>query len=187
MAVKCRIYTCPEWKARKAASQIYVIPASPGIIFHHTAGHHPEISNPRNESLEEAFAFARAMQRQHQAQGWADSGHNFTVCRNGVVLQGRWKTVSAIQHGRMVHSAHCPDYNGWIGIEHEHFGSEKMPKAQFNASARLQAWIADQYGRGTVLPVDPHSAHFPTECPANLRSDIPAIRKLAQNILSEEG
>lgn len=186
MGVKCNIITCPAWGARPASGQIYVVSASDEIIFHHTAGHHPEISNPRNQSREESIAYARSIQRSHMAQGWSDSGHNFLVCRNGLILQGRWKTVSAIQRGRMVHSAHCPDFNGQIGIEHEHFGNEKMTSVQFEASARLQAWIADKYGRSQVLRVDPHSAHFPTACPANLKEEIPRIRSRAQKILNAE-
>jgi hypothetical protein len=39
------------------------------------------------------------------------------------VLQGRWLTVSAIEAGHMVVSAHCPGQNGQIGIEHEHLGT----------------------------------------------------------------
>jgi hypothetical protein len=128
--------------------------------------------------------YAKQIQNYHMdAQGWADSGHNFLVCRNGVVLQGRWNTVSAIQAKRMVVSAHCPGQNTQIGIEHEHYGSEAMTKEQREASAQLMAWIAGRYGLREVLPVDPHSRYYSTACPANLINDIPVIRRRAQAIL----
>jgi hypothetical protein len=186
MSVKCNIVTCPEWGARKPKSGLELIPASKRIIFHHTAGHHREISQPSIESLAEAIGYARDIQRAHMAQGWNDTGNNFLVCRNGLILQGRWLTVSAIQAKHMVRSAHCPGQNDQIGIEHEHKGSEKMTKKQMEASARLMAWIADQYGRKTVLPVYPHSKYFATACPANLKSDIAAVRRRAQQILTHE-
>jgi hypothetical protein len=115
--------------------------------------------------------------------GWIDSGHNFLICRNGLILQGRWLTVSAIQAGHMVRSAHCPGQNDQIGIEHEHKGDELMTPAQRASSARLMAWISWQYDRNTILPVDPHSDHFATSCPANLRYEIPKIRAYALQIL----
>jgi hypothetical protein len=180
------IVTCPQWGARKPRHPLTIIPASPGIIFHHTAGHHREIERPADESLEESMRYARDVQNFHMdVRGWEDSGHNFLVCRNGVVLQGRTLTVAAIEAGQMVHSAHCPDFNTWIGIEHEHAGSEKMTDAQFEASAVLQAWIAHQYGRRLVLRVDPHRAHWSTSCPANLAAMIAPIRAEAQSILSK--
>lgn len=184
--VKCRIIRCIEWGARKPKAGLIIVPAAKRIIFHHTAGHHPEISNPKSESVTESENMARSIQAQHMGQGWIDSGHNFLVCRNGLILQGRWMTVSAIEAHHMVISAHCPNQNDQIGIEHEHYGQEKMTKKQFEASARLMAWIAYQYGRKRVLPVEPHSKYFATECPANLKFDIAAIKYRAQEILDSE-
>jgi hypothetical protein len=186
MSVSCRIYTCPEWDAVKPKSGLVTIKASQRIIFHHTAGHHSEISDSWAESLEEAKAYARAIQRYHMSLGWNDSGHNFLVCRNGNILQGRWLTVSAIEAKHMIVSAHCPGQNDQIGIEHEHLGTEKMTKAQIEASARLMAWISDQYGRKTVLPVFPHSRYFATACPGNLKENIATIKRRAQQILDHE-
>ncbi len=120
-------------------------------------------------------------------RGWNDSGHNFLVCRNGVILQGRWRTIRSIQQRKMVVSAHCPGQNDQIGIEHEHISGEKITVAQRNASARLMAWIASEYRLRKVLPVLPHSQFFPTDCPDNLRADIPGIMGLAQQILDAAG
>lgn len=182
--VKCDIITCPQWGARKPKHGLEIVPASKRILFHHTAGHHPEKSHPADESREESVQFAKNLQAFHMREGWTDSGHNFLVCRNGLILQGRWLTVHAIEAKHMVRSAHCPGQNDQIGIEHEHLGNEKMTPKQREASARLMAWIADQYGRKTVLPVFPHSKFFATSCPANLKADIAAIKNRAQHILT---
>jgi hypothetical protein len=117
--------------------------------------------------------------------GGIDSGHNFLICRNGMILQGRWVTVAAIEAGHMVASAHCPGQNGQVGIEHEHNGREQMTRPQAESSALVQAWIALHYGRTTPLPVDPHSAHFATACPANLAAAIGPIRERAAIILHD--
>jgi len=190
MAVPINIVTCPQWGAAAPLADIDPCGKASRIIFHHTAGHHPEISAPNNESKAESVRYALNIQYSHThpsatdpSKPWKDSGHNFLVCRNGLILQGRWGTVSQIQHGRMVVSAHCPGFNSQIGSEHEHVGDEAMTKAQFDASATLMAWISYQYKRDTILPVDPHSAHFPTACPANLKAEITDIRRLALEIL----
>lgn len=183
-----KILGCSEWGAvqpRGGMSSILLTPEpSRKIIFHHTAGHHRELSGPRDESELEAIFYARDIQSFHmRGNGWNDSGHNFLVCRNGIILQGRWRTVSAIISHRMVVSAHCPGQNDQIGIEHEHYGNEEMTKVQKEASAWLQAWIARQYGRKQPLPVDPHSKYYSTACPGNLTEDIEIIRRMAAAIL----
>lgn len=185
------IITCPQWGAVAPKQDVVIVAKAREIIFHHTAGHHPEIDTPGSQSRDESMRYARDIQHFHMApgglgvpQGGIDSGHNFLVCRNGVVLQGRWLTVSAIQAGLMVESAHCPTRNHQIGIEHEHAGSEQMTKAQREASAKLMAWISAKYGRKTILPVSPHSTYVNTTCPANLDAEIAAIRARAAAILN---
>src|SRR3954454_21227352 len=146
--MKIDIITCPQWNARAPKADITPCGKASRIIFHHTAGHHAEISLPANESRDEAIRYARDIQAFHMApgglgapNGGIDSGHNFLVCRNGLILQGRWGTVSQIQNRRMVVSAHCPGFNTQVGIEHEHAGTEEMTAAQRASSALLQAWI----------------------------------------------
>jgi hypothetical protein len=151
------------------------------IIFHHTDGH------GGGATKDAAKAYARAIQNYHMdSNGWNDSGHNFLVMRSGFILQGRWHTVSRIENRKMVFSAHCPGQNQNIGIEHEHVPGENMTANQRKASARLQAWIADQYKLQTVLPVYPHSKYFPTSCPSDLIGEIPIIKRMAQTILATE-
>lgn len=178
------IITCPQWGARPPRSPIQHCGRATRIIFHHTAGHHAEIANPNDESVEEAKRYARDIQAFHMdTNGWIDSGHNFLVTRAGQILQGRWLTVAAVEAGQMVVSAHCPGQNTNIGIEHEHSGTEQPTAKQLHASALLQAWIAKSYGLKSALPVSPHRAFFPTACPGNLAVSIPEIVQAAQRLL----
>jgi hypothetical protein len=180
------IITCPEWEALPPKKEPVLCPRSVRIIFHHTAGHHREISDPATESLDEFKRYMRDIQHFQMYDPdrmWNDTGQNFTVSRAGHIGQGRWYTVTAIQSGQMVVSAHCPTQNTQIGIEHEHRGTEQMTFAQREASARLMAWVAGQYGRTRVLPAYPHSNYINTSCPANLKQDISSIVARAQKIL----
>lgn len=183
--MKHRIITCPEWGARHPKQGIVTVGRARRIIFHHTASHVREISNPKDQSVSEACRYARDIQNFHMgpSRGWIDSGHNFLVLRRGIILQGRWLTVSAIEAGHMVQSAHCPGQNEQIGIEHEHISGESMPQAQREASAWLMGWISKEYKLTTILPVDPHSKHYATACPDSLKKEIPAIRRLAAGYL----
>lgn len=185
--VPIKIITCPAWGAVRPNHPIQNTgrPADK-IIIHHTAGHHPELGNPADESRIESVRYARSIQAFHMgpSRGWNDSGHNFLVCRNGLILQGRWHTVAQIENNSMVVSAHCPGQNDQVGIEHEHLGSEAMTPAQFTASAQLIAWISGQYGYAEALPLHPHHEFFPTGCPANLEANIPSLYQAANKVLS---
>lgn len=182
--IPIEIITCPQWGARQPKQPIQTVGAAVRIIIHHTASHHAEISIPSNESRDESIRYARDIQNFHMnTNGWIDSGHNFLVCRNGLILQGRWLTVSAIEAGHMVDSAHCPGQNHQVGIEHEHLGAEPMTTAQRAASARLIAWISDQYGKTSALPLAPHKEFYATACPANLVADIPHLTSMANDLL----
>jgi hypothetical protein len=179
-----RIFTCPEWGARQPKQPIQTVGAASGILINHTASLHHEIAVPSNESYVEARRYARDIQNYHMdTNGWIDSGHNFLVCRNGMIFQGRWLTVSAIEAGHMVVSAHCPGQNHNIGIEHEHRGTEPMTDEQRVASARLIAWVSTQYRHDRALPLYPHRAFFNTACPANLVGEIPHLAGMANEIL----
>ena len=43
--------------------------------------------------------------------GWDDSGHNFLVCRNGLILVGRHTRLPAIKKGRLP----PPPASAWDG------------------------------------------------------------------------
>src|SRR3954452_20060523 len=87
------IITCPQWGAKAPLADIVPCGKASRIIFHHTAGHHPEIDHPEDESRAESIRFALNIQYAHThpsrtdpSKPWKDSGHNFLVCRNGLIL-----------------------------------------------------------------------------------------------------
>ena len=180
------IITCPQWGARPPKQGIQTVNRAQRFICHHTAGHVRQLGDPTITTKAEAMQYARDIQRYHMdSNGWNDSGHNFLVCRAGFILQGRWLTVSAIQAGHMVASAHCPGQNDQIGIEFEHINVESMTVKQRIAGASLMAWVSLQYGLKTILPMEPHRKYYATACPANLVEEIPDLRRLALQKLEE--
>jgi N-acetylmuramoyl-L-alanine amidase len=184
---KPKIVTTRKWGAKKANASPVVTGRPDKIIFHHTFGHHPEIENPQNESAEEAMSYARQIQNDHMVnRGFNDSGHNFLVCKNGVILVGRHLSLSAIRAGRMVVSAHAPGANDQPGIEHEHVDEPQMTPKQLEASARLHAWIMSRCGI-EADQIFPHKNFVATGCPAQLESDIKRVKKRAKEILEAEG
>lgn len=178
------IITCPEWDAEQPKAPAVIVPKAVRVIMHHTAGHVAQLGNPSITTQWEAEGYARAIQYDHMhVKDWNDSGHNFLVCRAGYVLQGRWHTVSAIEAGHMVESAHCPGQNGEIGIEFEHDSKEEMTRPQRDSAVNLLHWISLQYNRHSCLPIDPHHDFYATACPANLESEIPILTKLVNESL----
>ena len=102
-----RVIPCSEWGAQQPKSAIQGAGKPSRIIFHHTAGHHPELDKvPATESYEESVAYAKAIQQSHFRNGWADSGHNFLVTRAGYIFEGRHGSLAAVKAGKMVVSAH---------------------------------------------------------------------------------
>lgn len=175
------IITCAQWGARKPKVRPAVVGKPVRGIVHHTDGHHPEIANPANESRDEAIKYAQAIQHLHMdIRGWNDSGHNFLVCRNGMILQGRWGSVSAIERGRMVESAHCPGQNDQPGVEYEHLPIEPITMAQEVSGIHLWAWIFDRCG---ISPTALYGHHdfYNTDCPDTL---YPLIRVWRGSIAS---
>ena len=170
------IITCPQWDARKPKSPPIVTGRPNRIIIHHTDGHAPVAGNVPNAQIVEAIDYAKLLQNDMMDnRGWNDSGHNFMVMRSGRIIQGRWGTVTAIEHGRMVISAHCPGQNDQPGIEHEHIQGETPTNQQLAASVWLQAWIAEKCAiRAT--DIYPHSQFFATDCPDTLRNYIMYFR-----------
>jgi hypothetical protein len=183
-----RIITTDEWGARRPRGRIRTVRRPHRILFHHTAGHHRDIVNPINESIAELKRYARDIQAFHMgpSRGWLDSGHNYLVGRNGYVCVGRHHSFTANRAGVHVLSAHCPGQNDQIGIEHENLHEQEMTVEQFEASARLHAWLMSRCGI-RVSEVYPHRRFFPTSCPEHLADDIARIKVRAAQILNHEG
>jgi hypothetical protein len=176
-----RIIPTSEWGAVPAKGSISPAGKPNKIIFHHTAGHHPELDHKPGETKEEGAAYARAIQHDHMHRPppkgpFIDSGHNFLVTRSGHIFEGRHGSLAAINAGKMVVSAHCVGQNTNPGIEHEQMGSEPMTAAQRDASVQLHAFICRKTG---IKPseIHGHKEFNSTECPGVLFTDLVKFRK----------
>lgn len=170
-----------EWGAANPTGPITRVGKPARIIFHHTAGHHPDLDQDSGESRAEAIAYAKAIQRDHMHRPppdgpFIDSGHNFLVTRSGLVLEGRHGSVAAIMDGVMVQSAHSPTQNTQPGIEHEHKDNEQMTPPQRDASLFLHEFICRHTG---IKPseIHPHKEFFATECPGALSASLDQFRR----------
>lgn len=179
-----RIYSCAEWGARPPKSSITTAGKPGESVFHHTAGHVPELG--AGETLGEAMAYARAIQDFHMGRGWLDSGHNFLVTRGGYILEGRHGSLDSVEAGKMVVSAHCPGHNSSPGVEHEHVHEPHMTQAQTDATVQLHAWIADRCGIAPAQLAKPHGDLFATSCPGELRADLAALRTAVGEALAAQ-
>lgn len=173
-AIPFRVILCDEWGATPPTGALTVVGKPDGSIFHHTAGHVPNLG--AGETYAEACAYARAIQKFHKAQGWIDSGHNYLVTRGGFILEGRRRSHALCMSGRMVRSAHCPGQNDNPGVEHEHIDPEKMTPIERQASIWLHAKLCRAGGFGPNK-ITPHRAHFATACPGTLVGMLPDFRE----------
>lgn len=170
---------CDEWGALPPRHAIERVGKPSRTIFHHTAGHHPNLDADSGESFVEGAAYARAIQRDHmQRDGrtWADSGHNFLVCRSGFIYEGRHGSVASILAGMMVRSAHCVGQNDQPGIEHEQMGNEGLTPIQRAASVWLHSWIGRHCAILASNMAQPHGRYNPTDCPGRLKWMLPDFR-----------
>jgi hypothetical protein len=170
------IITCPQWGARPPARKPTLTGRPVRSIFHHTAGHARAWSAESPYDRQHAIDYALELQADMMdRRGWADSGHNFLVMRSGLIVQGRWGSVTAIEHGRMVVSAHCPGQNDQPGIEHEQVDGEPLTPLQETASVWLHAWIFD---RCRIRPTEiyPHGHFYATACPGSLTGSLLVFR-----------
>lgn len=136
------------------------------IIIHHTAG-----ANSADLSQAHAFAVARAIQQQHFARNWVDSGQHFTVSRGGHVMEGRHRSLEALRSGaHFVVGAHC-DAGGQnpqaLGIENEGTYTAVLPPPALWASlVDLCAEMCRQY-RIPPTEIYGHRDFKNTECPGD--------------------
>jgi hypothetical protein len=168
-----RVIPCPEWGAQPPRHPISPTGKPVRAIFHHTAGHAAEISRPADESYEEAAAYARAIQHFHMgpSRGWADTGQNFLITRNGYIFEGRHGSLSACKNGRMVESAHCPGQNDQPGVEIEHDGGEAMTAIQRAAAVWLFAQLC-RWGGFKASAIKGHKDCWSTSCPGLISGQL---------------
>lgn len=168
-----RIYACEEWGAhppRHAATRT----RPTALVLHHMASPNRSPVVEAVAAREKAFAVARRCQADHLANGWADTGQHFTITREGVVLEGRHGSLAAALAGQCVLAAHAADpdtdafENESWGTEHEGtYSTEAMPPAQWEASVKLQAWLALQCGLDTATIKGHRDTGCRTACPGD--------------------
>jgi hypothetical protein len=118
--------------------------------------------------------------------GWSDTGQQFTVTRDGIILEGRHGSIGAILNRVNVLGAQCAGFNSESGgTEHEgEYDEEHMPLPQWNASVDLHSWIVDRTGIDST-DIDGHRDHVSTDCPgAWLYSQLPKFRQAVHSKLA---
>ena len=161
-----RIYTRSEWDAAPPRRKATVTDHPPDrIVIHHTA-----TANTGDTSLEAAFRLSRAIQRHHMRRnGWDDIGQHFTVSRGGYILEGRNRTLPAIEQGKLAVGAHVAGHNSRaLGIETEGTYIDELPtKAQLNALVALVAWLCATYRLDPQKAIIGHRDLNTTACPGD--------------------
>ncbi|GAA0444467.1 hypothetical protein Acor_61490 [Acrocarpospora corrugata] len=173
-----RIYLRREWEARPPKSRAVVLNRVPDrLIVHHTATlNHEEIS------LEAAFGLSRAIQRYHMRHnGWDDIGEQFTISRGGYIMEGRNRTMRAVDRWRHVVGAQAADHNRHtLGIETEGtYMAELPPQRALDALAKLLTWLCWHYELEPEVAVIGHRDVNATSCPGDkLYEYLPQLREM---------
>lgn len=148
------------------------------IVIHHTVTPNPP-DDVSERTLDGAKALAGRIQADHMdRRGWADSGHNFLNTTGGFVVEGRHGTLSAIQRGRCVQSAHTIGANDSPGIENEgDFSVYEMDAAQWNSLVTL-CTILCEFCHLDHSAIRGHRGFDATECPGDwLDAQLPRLQQ----------
>src|ERR1041385_8510885 len=119
------IYSCAEWGAQDPG-QMFAATKATDPIVHHMGTENRGLASSHDEAVRIAFRLARDCQAMHmRSNGWSDTGQDFTVSRDGIILEGRHGALAALLAGHCERGAHCADpdvgvydNNSW-GTEHE--------------------------------------------------------------------
>ncbi|TDC64268.1 N-acetylmuramoyl-L-alanine amidase [Actinomadura sp. GC306] len=171
-----RVYTRSEWLARPPTSAATVLDRAPDhIVVHHTA-----TPNSTDYSLNHAFALSRSIQNYHMdGNGWADTGQQLTISRGGHLMEGRNRSLSAINAGDHVVGAQTGGHNSHtIGIENEGNYMTAAPTGSlWSALVATCAWLCDVYGLDPHAAIVGHRDYNATACPGDvLYARLPQLR-----------
>jgi hypothetical protein len=169
------VHTRAEWNARPPTSAATVLDRGPDrIVVHHTAS-----ANSTDYSLSHAYALSRSIQNHHMdTNGWADTGQQLTISRGGHLMEGRNRSLSAVNAGDHVVGAHTASHNDHtIGIENEGLYTSALPTAALWARlVETCAWLCDVYGLAPAAIVG-HRDFNNTACPGDaLYARLPDLR-----------
>lgn len=171
------IIDCDTWGAKPPSEPVTVLNIrSKKIIVHHT-----EYPNSTDYSLAHAYWLARDIQHLHMdINGWIDTGQHFTVSRGGYILEGRHRSLEALQNGyEHIRGAHCPGLNSEaIGIENEGtYFTVLPPRALWDSLVDLCVYVCRQYGIN-ANNVFGHWDFTDTDCPgAAFYQQFPELRR----------
>jgi hypothetical protein len=146
------------------------------IVVHHTAS-----ANSTDYSVNHAYALSRSIQNYHMdSNGWADTGQQFTISRGGYLMEGRNRTIYALDTRTHVVGAQCAGHNEHtVGIECEASTTSAGPTtALWNTLVRLCAYLCDLYGIAPSSGIVGHRNYVATACPGDtFYSMLPRLRQ----------
>ncbi|TCC33648.1 peptidoglycan recognition family protein [Kribbella sindirgiensis] len=177
-----RCYTRTEWSARPPKSATQVIGKPDHIVIHHTAS-----PNVTDYSLAAAYKVQHWIQDLHMdTNGWIDIGNQLTISRGGFLMEGRSKSLSAINNGQNVLGAQTANHNSHtIGIEHEGiYVSQDVTVALFDMSVLTCAWLCTKYGLDPHAAIVGHRDYNTTQCPGDVfYARLPELRDRVAAVL----
>jgi peptidoglycan hydrolase-like protein with peptidoglycan-binding domain len=170
------IHPTSEWGARPPSEAVTLADKPPTKLFIH----HTDTPNTTDYSLAHGIALAKSIQNYHMdKQHWIDTGQHFTLTRGTHVLEGRHRSIEALQNGHQdVLSAHCVGQNDKaIGIENEGTYMQVAPLAEhYAALVDLSSYICAQYGI-RAYQIYGHRNFNNTDCPGDqLYALLPQLR-----------
>ncbi|GAA3934642.1 hypothetical protein GCM10023085_15020 [Actinomadura viridis] len=172
-----RVHTRAEWGARPPTSAATVLDRAPDhIVVHHTA-----TANTTDYSVAAAYSLSRGIQNFHMdSNGWADTGQQLTISRGGHLMEGRNRSLAAINAGDHVVGAQTANHNDHtIGIENEGLYMTVQPTtALWNRLVETCAWLCGVYGLDPAAAIVGHRDYNATACPGDrLYARLPELRQ----------
>nr|WP_242454319.1 peptidoglycan recognition family protein [Bailinhaonella thermotolerans] len=171
-----KIYTRADWGARPPRRRAVLVNKRPEyVVVHHTAS-----GNTKDYGLDRAFQLSRAIQAHHMKNnGWEDTGQHFTISRGGHIMEGRNRTLRAINSGLHAIGAHVANHNNrCVGIENEGNYTRAMPPDELLESlAHLTAWLCEVYDLNPYRAIIGHRDLNSTGCPGRLHKILPLLRR----------
>ncbi|RKS79329.1 N-acetylmuramoyl-L-alanine amidase [Actinomadura pelletieri DSM 43383] len=179
-----RVYTRAQWQARPPRRTARVINRRPDrIVVHHTA-----TPNAKDRSLAHAFALSRYIQDFHMNKnGWDDTGQQLTISRGGIVMEGRNRSLQAVETGALAVGAQVLHHNEHtIGIENEGTYMKKgVPQDLWTSLVEVCVWLCKAYSLDPADAIVGHRDYNNTSCPGDvLYARLPELRRVVAERLS---
>lgn len=153
--------------------------------------HHTNTDNSPDLSVGHAFQVSRQIQAFHMDhRGWDDIGEQLTISRGGHVMEGRDRSLAAIQAKRNVLGAQTLHQNQHtLGIENEGTYMTVRPTPQLWASlAQVCTWLCHVYDLDPYRAIMGHRDFMTTDCPGDaLYASLPELRRMVAESLGRPG